>query len=589
MEKKKLIINKVNNNYNMERALSNRKRKEKNIFKSYNIKTITNKNIINEKNIIKTNIKPISASNSNKNIINFDENIKKSTLKLKNPEILNQRIHKNKSTQKIKNAFDFSKFDMQKMEYSIDKNLSRPQDFHARPFLSRMEMDIKKRQTKDEKRKALLEDLKPKTKEEYRIKCFNRLISDVNKRNKIKENIENQNEFFSTGISPKRIGKKQWDAIYEERFYKYQEQLDDNLREKIIENEKMILKKEEDIIEQINLNTRKMKKQEIDKITNRLYLNLKKKEINKKLDDIIATDKNKDKANGMKKEEDPKNITNITNNNDNSNSIRGKKQHSTIKSLKIREKKNSYFGSVIIKTSTFEPGKAHSLIKYIQNIKSGKNTEKRLTFQADKEILENENENLNMSILNKSIDKNNNINKNKNRNKKKSHVNFENLESTSDIWANDTRIKKSQSLKRILVNDFNINNMKFNINTNICKNKKKKVEKGNIINLDYYKNIDEVNDNSEDINLNDFEINDLRHNIKRSKNLNQYKIFNSAIAKRKSNIKNIYIFDNKKNKNKKERFFSDKKAKSTKKKFINELSAMKIVEDCFVNKIKNNK
>ena len=129
-------------------------------------------------------------------------------------------------------------------------------------------MDIKKRKTKDEKRKILLEDLKPKTRAENRIKCFNRLISDVNKRNKIKENIENRNVFLSTWISPKKVDKKNWDIIYEKRFYKYQEKIDDNLREKIIENEKKIIQKEEDIIEQINFKTRKAKKNEIDKITN---------------------------------------------------------------------------------------------------------------------------------------------------------------------------------------------------------------------------------------------------------------------------------------------------------------------------------
>ena len=185
----------------MKKSLSNRKRKKSIMFNSYNFNAITNKNNINNKINIKANNKPISASYSISNTINYDENTKKSnsSLKNKNQDILKHTINRNKSTQKIKNTFDFSKYDIQNIEYSIDKNLSRPLNFESRPFLERMEMDIKKRKTKDEKRKILLEDLKPKTKEENRIKCFNRLISDVNKRNKIKENIENRNVFLSTG------------------------------------------------------------------------------------------------------------------------------------------------------------------------------------------------------------------------------------------------------------------------------------------------------------------------------------------------------------------------------------------------------
>lgn len=578
----------------MKKPLSNRKRKKSILFNSYNFNTITNKNNINNKINIKTNNKPISASYSISNTINYDENTKKSnsSLKKQNQDTLKHTINRNKSTQKIKNSFDFSKYDIQKIEYSIDKNLSRPLNFESRTFLERMEMDIKKRKTKDEKRKILLEDLKPKTKEENRIKCFNRLLSDVNKRNKIKENIENRNVFLSTGISPKKVDKKNWDIIYEKRFYKYQEKIDDNLREKIIENEKKIIQKEEDIIEQINFKTRKANKNEIDKITNRLYLSSKKNKINEKLDNKVSDkNKDKDKAKDMKKDDIKQNDKNNVTNTNNNDSIRGQKQHSTIKSTKIREKKNSYFGSVIIKkTSTFELGKTHSLIKFIQNIKSGKKSDKRLTFQTDKEILETENENVNNSILNKSNEKNKSkiINKKNNRNKKKSHVNFENLESTSDIWGNDTRIKKSQSLKRILVNDFNDCNMKFDVNSNNYKNKNKKIDKGNIMNLDYYNIIDEINENPKDINFNEFTINDLKHKINKSNYLNNYKIFNSTINKKKSNINNnIFTIDN--NKNKKRRFFSDKKHKKNKKKFINELSAMKIVENCFINKIKDSK
>ena len=538
---------------------------------------------------------------------------KANSQRIKNNEISNQKpsltITKKKNTSNITNKsnFDYSKFDSQKIEYNIDKNLSRSTKFYnlsSHPFLYRMESDIKNRQTKEERRQNLLNKYKPKGKEEDRIKCFNRLISDSNKRNKIKENIERNNNFFSPVISPKKVTKKKWDMIYENRFYNYQEKIDNNLREKIIENEKMIKQKEEVIVEQINSNIKKVDKKDLEKIINRLYFDSKKREINKNLDNIniISSDKDKDKANGMKKEEKiDENNNNII---DNIESIRGQKQHHTIKSTKLREKKNSYFGSVIIKTSTFEQGKTNSLIKFIQNIgKSENKLEKRHTIQSpQKEIKEIENENVNMSILNQS-NTINNINDNSEAKKYKKDKN-QKLKSIGNIWANETHIKKCQSLKNILINDFNSQNMKFNINSNY-KNKnikEKKINKVNngldIINSEYYQNIDEDLNNSDskinDINLNLFVVNDLKNNINGRNKLIEKKHYSSSINKNSYKNNNIYTINESDNKdikianNKNIKIISDIKGNknNNKKYFIDELSAMKIVEDIFVNKIK---
>ena len=576
-------------------------------FKSKSINIITNNSNrshkINTKNKIISHYRPKTSKTLNYNISKKSN----SNLKLKNNESIMRKpsasTNKKNQNNNIKTSLDFSKFNTQKIEYDINKNLCKSTNFQGKSFLSRMELDIKNRQSKEEKRKQLLEEYKPKAKEEERVKCFNRLISDSNKRNKIKEKIEKQNEFLNCGISPKKISKKQWDSIYNDRFYKYQEKKDNNLREKIIENEKMIKQKEEDIIEQINCNTKKVNKKDLDKIINRLYSDSKKKKINKKLDNILLSDK--DKANGMKKEE-TSNIININNNNiDISNLTRGKKPHYTIKSTKIREKKNSYFGSVIIKTSTFQQGKTNSLIKFIQNIgKSENKLEKRHTIQTvQKEIKEIENENLNISNLDSNLYSNlkynNNNNKNDNNIKKKKKDKFE-LKRVSDFWANEAQIKKSKSLKRVvLINDFNNpNNIKFNVSPNY-KNKKiqknKKINNGlNIIDSEYYKNIDEDEDNSDskinDININEIVINDLKNNMNKkniniSVNKNKNKHFNSPTYRNKYNINNINNFNNKKNNagiNIKEK----KKNNNNNRRYIDEISAMKIVEDIFVNKIK---
>ena len=319
------------------------------------IKIIDNNNnhILNNTN---KKTKPNTFEIHKSKTINYDEITSNSTSKTKNKDFLKQKTlsslntKTNKSTKKMHSNFDFSKYDMQNVEYNINKNLCKSTNFQG-SFLSRMQSDIKKRQPKEKNRNKILERMKPKLSEEVRIKCFNRLIRDCNKRNKIKENIENQNEFFSSGISPPKMSKKKWDIIYENRFFKYQERIDNNLKEKIIENEKMLKQKEDEVSDLINSYTKKVNKKELDKIVKRLYNDSRKKRLNKKLNYFLI---DQDKTNGMKKEE--KEINEGENNNhnnietikiDTTDQIRGQKKHSTTKSAKIGRKKNSYFGSVI--------------------------------------------------------------------------------------------------------------------------------------------------------------------------------------------------------------------------------------------------
>ena len=578
-------------------------------FRTINIIDNNNNNILNNTN---KKTKPNTFESHKSKTINYDEYTRKSnsTSKTKNKDFIKQKTVSsintkvNKSSKKLYSNFDFTKFDTQNAEYNINKNLCKSTNFQGGSFLSRMQSDIKKRQSKEKQRNKILEKMKPKISEEERIKCFNRLISDCNKRNRIKENIENQNEFFSSGISPPKMSKKKWDIIYENRFFKYQERIDNNLREKIIQNEKILKQREDEVSDLINSYTKKVNKKELDKIIKRLYNDSQKKRLNKKLNNFLS---GQDNANGMKKEEKEINEgENNMNNNietiniDTTDQIRGKKQHSTTKSTKIREKKNSYFGSVIYKTLTFEQQKPNSLKNFIQNIgKSENKYEKRKEIQ--KEIKEIENESFNR-------DK---IDKNKNYLKKKKKDKWENMETISDIWSNDTHIKKCHSLKRILVNDFNNLNMKFNINSNIKnKNVNKKINTNkkdngiNIINSEYYNNIDDNDDASEikitNENINEFVINDLKNNIKEKNKSNKHRHFNSPIHRTNYNINNIYIVDNKNNNNNLNRKIFDyvnnkniKENKNTKnkilyeRKFIDEFSAMKIVEDVFVNKIKD--
>ena len=339
---------------NQKKAITFKKSSLKLKIKPNNSTTIkiidnNNNNILNNTN---KKTKPNTFESHKSKTINYDEYTIKSssTSKTKNKDFLKQKTvsslntKTNKSSKKIHSNFDFSKYDIQSVEYNINKNLCKSTNFQG-SFLSRMQLDIKKRQSKEKNRNKILEKMKPKISEEKRIKCFNRLIRDCNKRNKIKENIENQNEFFSSGISPPKISKKKWDIIYENRFFKYQERIDNNLKEKIIENEKMLKQKEDEICDLINSYTKKVNKKELDKIIKRLYSDSQKKKLNKKLNNFLS---DHDKTNGMKKEE--KEINDGENNNHNNietfnidilDQIRGKKHHSTTKSQKVREKKDA--------------------------------------------------------------------------------------------------------------------------------------------------------------------------------------------------------------------------------------------------------
>ena len=90
----------------------------------------------------------------------------------------------------------------------------------------------------------------------------------------------------------------------------------------------------------------------------------------------------------------------------------------------------------------------------------------------------------------------------------------------------------------------------------------------------------------------------MKNNIKEKNKSNKHKHFNSPIHRTNYNINNIYIVDNKNNNNLNRKIFDyannnnikESKNKKNKilyeRKFIDEVSAMKIVEDVFVNKIK---
>lgn len=84
--------------------------------------------------------------------------------------------------------------------------------------MRRMLFDIFKRQTKELRLNKLIEKNKIKISESQRIKTFNRLIEDANRRIEAQDQMEemkNQVNYYNP--NSKRYNEEEWEDIYEER------------------------------------------------------------------------------------------------------------------------------------------------------------------------------------------------------------------------------------------------------------------------------------------------------------------------------------------------------------------------------------
>jgi len=84
--------------------------------------------------------------------------------------------------------------------------------------MKRMLFDIFKRQTKDERLQKIMDKNKIKIDENDRIKAFNRLIEDANRRLEAQEKIEDLKDKINKGIEDeKNYSSKEWEEIYKQR------------------------------------------------------------------------------------------------------------------------------------------------------------------------------------------------------------------------------------------------------------------------------------------------------------------------------------------------------------------------------------
>ena len=141
-------------------------------------------------------------------------------------------------------------------------------------FLSRMEMDLERRRTKDKRRQLLFEKSKIKHSEEEIVNGFNRLLDDANRRIEVKQKMEE----LSLEINGKKKDKNEktydpekWKEVYQSRFEKFKNTVQEKIVTKKKEKEEAEKKEIEEYVEQMKNKTIKVPKDKLTKICQRLY------------------------------------------------------------------------------------------------------------------------------------------------------------------------------------------------------------------------------------------------------------------------------------------------------------------------------
>lgn len=145
----------------------------------------------------------------------------------------------------------YDNYDIQQMTFKIMKDYSQLRISKEEDFMERMKFDIYKRQIKENRVNQLVDQNKVRLAEIERIQGFNRLIEDSNRRIEAQENFELlKNKFNEDLLSPqgKKYKDEEWLEIYNERFMKYQEEINSKIVKKSKENEEEERLKEEEEI-----------------------------------------------------------------------------------------------------------------------------------------------------------------------------------------------------------------------------------------------------------------------------------------------------------------------------------------------------
>ena len=201
--------------------------------------------------------------NNNKEELYIDPSIKKENEKLSsinnnptqpnantNPVYdMNFNMNNNNNNNNFKSFYE--NFDIQQMKYALMKNYSQLKINKEEEFMERMKFDIYKRQIKEDKINKLIEQNKIKLDEDDRIKAFNRLIEDANRRIEAQDNLDTMlNKLNNNLIAPcnKKYTSNEWQSVYNERFLQFLYESNKKREEKIKEKRQQEQMEEEDEI-----------------------------------------------------------------------------------------------------------------------------------------------------------------------------------------------------------------------------------------------------------------------------------------------------------------------------------------------------
>jgi hypothetical protein len=235
----------------------------------------------------KPNVNNINNINSMNKKLYTDNNINNKNKN--NNSITLSRVSKAKTTLSNYDNSKYENYNLEKMRYDFLKKYSYIHVDKDENFLNRMKFDIFKRQSKEEKINALVDQHKAKIDEDERVSTFNRLISDANRRIEAQDNLENMKNKLSEDIintDKKKYNYEVWNEIYNKRFKNYAENCNKKKEEEYKKKE-ILRKKEEN--DEINLCKSKKKPQKlIDEASKRMYDEAKRRKIkmNEKIDRI---------------------------------------------------------------------------------------------------------------------------------------------------------------------------------------------------------------------------------------------------------------------------------------------------------------
>ena len=242
-----------------------------------------------EKNIPHTQkVKNSSKKLINENKFNNEKTTPNNNINTYYNNVSISRVSKAKTTLPNFDNSKFENYNIEQMRYNLLKDYnSYIQINKDEKFLNRMQFDIYKRQLKEEKINKLVERNKVKMDEEERIKAFNRLIIDANRRIEAQENLENMKDKLEEDITSgpqKKYTDQEWKEIYDKRFKNYMENINKKKEENIKQQQ---MKKINDENEEINLcPTKKASKKTIEKNVQRMYDEAKKRKI--KMDEKLS-------------------------------------------------------------------------------------------------------------------------------------------------------------------------------------------------------------------------------------------------------------------------------------------------------------